>query len=187
VKIACYKGTSFQSKAIRFLTRSEYSHAAFLFDEQTEDAVHELLRTYPARVNGIQHIYRGAVVEAWSPTVRSTFSLSREHTPGTQVDIFDFCAPFTRELWPLRIDQEKDLVMALAAEIGTPYDWKDVFRFVTRRPGDLDRRWFCSELVFAKCLAINRPLFERTKAWEVPPGWLPRSPYLKWTKTVITK
>jgi len=62
--IALYKGKSWLSKAIRWQTRGEYSHAAWLCPD-------------------------GAVYEAWSRggVVRSK-DLSEIHTPGTEIDLF---------------------------------------------------------------------------------------------------
>lgn len=154
MQIALYKGTSFVSKCIRFVTRSEYSHAAIILRD-------------------------GSVVEAWQPVVRRVASLSEQHTPGTEVEVFNFRDPLT--------DAEEDAAEKfLLGELGTPYDYKSVLRFITRRPGNLDDHWFCSELAFAACLEARQALFHWTDPWEVPPDWLARSPLLRFGYRHIT-
>ena len=64
IKIIAYKGRSLTSKAIKLLTRSEYSHVAFMFDD-------------------------GSVVEAWdNHGLRKVSSISEQHSPNTEVDVF---------------------------------------------------------------------------------------------------
>lgn len=65
MQIALYQGTSWISKAIRWQTRGQYSHAAIMFDD-------------------------GSIIEAWHNPgyVREQYSLSDGHTPGIVVDIY---------------------------------------------------------------------------------------------------
>jgi uncharacterized protein YycO len=176
MKVALYQGTSTLSRTIRFITRSPYSHAAFVFDEQTSQvARHVHFRgAYP-----FSYIDDGSVVEAWSSGVRNVSSISVCHDPCTMVHLFDFDPLLTPE-------EEKWMLLALSSEIGWPYDWKGVFRFITRRPGNLDRAWFCSELVFHVSSAAGRRLLNNTQAWEVPPDWLARVPGLRLAQTLRT-
>jgi hypothetical protein len=168
MRIALYQGISLISRAIRWQTRSQYSHAALLLDD-------------------------GSVIEAWQPEVRhvlpcapggtvdSLSSLSEQHTPGTVVDIFEFnCA----------LSEEENLRLEYFAkqDIGIPYDYRGVSRFVTRFGNGPKRgHLFCSEQVFWRCKQIGRPLLDRTEAWRVPPDWIARSPHLNLTKTITTK
>lgn len=69
--IALYKGISLLSRLIRWYSRSEYSHAAWI-DPDT-----------------------GACYEAWTNGVRMVPSFESCHTPGTHVDIF--ATPANRE------------------------------------------------------------------------------------------
>jgi uncharacterized protein YycO len=161
MRIALYQGKSLISRAIRWQTRSPYSHAAFLLDD-------------------------GSVIEAWQPVVRWVFpqgkksALSAQHTPGTKVDLFEFICPLTRE--------EKTKLEYLARrDVGTPYDYRSIVRFLTRDKGDASKRkLFCSEQVFSRCQQIGRPLLDRTEAWRVPPDWIPRSPLLRLSDSIIT-
>ena len=61
--IALYRGRSWVSKAIRWQTRSVYSHAAWVMGD-------------------------GSVIEAWQSGVRHVANLSVAHTPKTVVDLF---------------------------------------------------------------------------------------------------
>jgi uncharacterized protein YycO len=155
MRFACYKGRSRISRAIRFLTRSEYSHIGLLLDD-------------------------GRLVEAWDGAgVRITANLSDAHTPGTEVDVFGFAQPLT----PAEGAGMRDF---LFAQVGQPYDWRGVFRFVTRRNPGAESDWFCSELAFQAALEGGRLLFNGTAAWEVPPDWIPRSTALRFEYRTIT-
>lgn len=70
MKILAYRGKSLISKAIRFQTRSKYSHIAVMLDD-------------------------GSVIEAWHKGgVRKSPSFSTLHSPGTKVDVFRIDADF---------------------------------------------------------------------------------------------
>jgi uncharacterized protein YycO len=64
-------------------------------------------------------------------------------------------------------------------QLGKGYDYPGVFGFVARADIENKDRWFCSELVFAACLKAGVELLGRTKAGEVSPGLLARSPLLE--------
>jgi hypothetical protein len=81
----------------------------------------------------------------------------------------------------------------LTLQLGKPYDYRMVVRFVpllfdllpwvnerrqraTRRSAG---RWFCSELVFAALEKAKVSLFARTLPWQVSPDFLSRSPLLR--------
>jgi uncharacterized protein YycO len=176
--IAQYKGVGFPSREIRFVTRSQYSHSAFLFDAVTERACQKMLKA-GADLGGIQHILAGSVVEAWMPEVRNVASISSQHQSGVNVDVFKLVDPLT-------LAEEMALITFLVPEMGTPYNLRDVIRFVTKRPGNLDNSWFCSELVYAGLQKVHRNILVSTPAWMVPPDWIPRSPLLTYAYTVKT-
>lgn len=177
--IANYQGRSFTSKAIRFLTRSKYSHSAFLFDAHTEKIAIKLINR-GEDMRKLEHIHEGAVAEAWEPGgVRNTESLSDGHTRGTPVDLYELAVPLTD-------DEEERLILLLIEIMGEPYDWKNVLRFITKRPGGANSDWFCSEMVTDRLSEVGRKLFQRTAAWEVPPDWVPRSTILKFKEATVT-
>lgn len=157
MRIACYKGKSFVSKLIRWFTRSDYSHVAFLLDD-------------------------GSVIEAWEKGgVLHNASLRTKHTPKTEVDIFEIVPPLTLNeeadlIGNIRDELGKDYdywaVMRFLTRQGKP-------------PG-VGEKWFCSEFVFEMLHKIGRVLFVNTEPWEVQPGWIPRSTVLKWDRTIVT-
>jgi len=64
-------------------------------------------------------------------------------------------------------------------KIGAGYDYRAIFRFMSRRKHKVNTKWFCSELVFValQCAGVN--LLERIPASHVSPGMLALSPLLK--------
>lgn len=73
-----------------------------------------------------------------------------------------------------------DLVEAfLQAQIGKPYDWPDLFGFLTRDGKNEDRgAWFCSELAFAAIEAGGITLLRDIPPYQVSPATLSLSPFL---------
>lgn len=155
MRVACYQGTSFQSRLIRWLTRSDYSHVAVVLRD-------------------------GRVVEAWDSGVRVVDSLSDQHTPGTLVDVFEFTPALTEE-------QEAAGERYLLSRVGRKYDWKNVFRFVTKRQGQDNDRDFCSELLANTAQVMGVNLFNRTPAWMIPPDWVPRSLAMRFVAREVTR
>ena len=176
MRIALYRGTSPVSRAIRWMTRSQWSHAAFVFDEASAKAVESLT---PACRGRLPSIGVGTTIEAWQGGMKCSPSISTLHTSGTVVDLFEFTVPLNA--W-----EEEALVRWLAARIGAPYNYRDVLRFVTRRRGNLNGRLFCSEAIAQACIDIMRPIFRVTESWRVPPDWLGRTTNLRFIKTVVT-
>jgi uncharacterized protein YycO len=80
------------------------------------------------------------------------------------------------------VDEERlaELQNFLTAQVGKPYDWTMVLRFISRRQESRKSKgkWFCSELVFAALNKGGCNLFKRTEPWEVSPGLIARSPCL---------
>lgn len=78
-------------------------------------------------------------------------------------------------------EQEKAIAAFLNAQIGKPYDYTMVARFLTRRQQSRAQsgKWFCSELVYAALARAGIPLLRATEPWEVSPGLLARSPLLR--------
>jgi uncharacterized protein YycO len=77
--------------------------------------------------------------------------------------------------------QQQVITSFLQSQVGKPYDYTMVARFLTRR--QVTRRssgkWFCSELVFAAFRHAGVPLLERVEPWAVSPGMLAHSPLLE--------
>lgn len=109
------------------------------------------------------------VVEAWQKSGVRIYRPTR-HERTTQMDLHDV------EVTP----QEQEAIYSWASsQVGKKYDWKSVFRFVTRRRGVHEDTWFCSEFVFQAFHLAGVDLLARTPAWRVDPGLLARSPLLK--------
>lgn len=89
------------------------------------------------------------VWESWMPAgVRKVDHYLDGHTPGTPVDVFavDGDVPWVA-VWDF-----------CHAQQGAGYDWRGVFRFLSRRPAPVNGRWFCSELVAAAFIEASLPL-----------------------------
>jgi uncharacterized protein YycO len=142
VTIYAWRGVSWISAAIRWQTRSEYSHVAI--------ALGGVL--YEARE------FRGTIkraVEVADLREADRFTL-RAHPAPEQVQCM-------REF--------------LEKQVGKPYDYRMVARFISRLQETRKSRgkWFCSELVFAALQVGGVHLLARTEPWEVSPGLLTRS------------
>lgn len=160
IGIALYRGVSMVSRLIRFQTRSEYSHAAFILlgdDVRAGDGV-----AGP----------RSRVFEAWHVGgVDGWHAASKRHTPGTQVDVFRL----DPELTPA---EEQELLAWLDLQRGKRYDFRGVWRFVSRKEPDYTKRWFCSALVFGGLAHVGRRTLERIQANCVSPALLALSTHL---------
>jgi uncharacterized protein YycO len=79
---------------------------------------------------------------------------------------------------PVTPAQETCIVNFLEDQLGKPYDYTMVIRFITREQESRASRgkWFCSELVFAAFQQAGIDLLARTEPWEVSPGLLGRTP-----------
>lgn len=91
---------------------------------------------------------------------------------GEEVDLFHV------EMSATQMEEAADFALA---QLGKPYDYTMVARFVSRR--DASRassgKWFCSELVYASLQVAGVSLLRDTQPWEVSPGLLARSPLLR--------
>jgi uncharacterized protein YycO len=179
IQIAQYRGRSKISRAIRILTYSQYSHSALRFTT----AVRVL------RGDREYFIRSGTVIEAWTGGVRLVDSLDAQHQPGTTVDLFELRNPLDE-------DRLQRLAAFLVSQIGKPYDYINVVRFLpfvhgwiaTPPPEAWNRSHvFCSELVMRAFAEVKVWLLERVPAWKVSPGLIAYSPLLKQTDTVITR
>jgi uncharacterized protein YycO len=120
MKVLLYRGKSCVSKAIQLQTRSPYSHVAIEFsDGKIIEAWH----------TGGKHF--------WSGTVRWIDSPWDGHDPATPIDVY---------LIDGLLDEQAAQEYA-SLQIGKAYDFKAVFRFLSRRQSPHeDGKWFCSEL-----------------------------------------
>jgi len=77
------------------------------------------------------------------------------------------------------LDGQWSMVVEFArSQVGKPYDWRSVFRFLTREKAGTPGRWFCSELVVA-ALERGGVRLLNMPAWAVAPGHLAWSTRLR--------
>lgn len=97
--------------------------------------------------------------------------------PGERVD---FCSA------GISADQEEAVIEFARRQLGKPYDYTMVARFVTRRQATRATcgKWFCSELVYAAFHHAGVELLRDTEPWEVSPGLLARSPHLTYSHSL---
>ena len=119
------------------------------------------------------------IVEAWhNPAeVRVIGSLSEGHTRGTPVDIFE-----------IDIDSQQCLAVRdfLLDQVGKPYDFAGVLRFLSRREKNNPDKWFCSELAFSAFRYAQLNLLERIEPHHVDPVTMMTTPYARFIKQVTT-
>jgi hypothetical protein len=92
---------------------------------------------------------------------------------GERVDLF--------RVKGLTAEAEKVVLEFLWEQMGKPYDYTMVARFISRRQEERESsgKWFCSELVFAALAKAGVKLLERIEPWAVSPGVLALSPRLE--------
>jgi uncharacterized protein YycO len=155
VQLAFFKGRSLTSRAIRWITWGEYSHVGIFFPETD------------------------MIVEAWHYGGVLMNRFGRRHTPGTEVDIYEF----------VKHPDEKQLIQGiryLYSQMGKPYDFAGVFGFLTRRDNESREKIFCSELAFEFCLSMGiKPL--EIPSYKVNPSNLAASPSFKKFRTRHTR
>ncbi len=148
-RVILYQGTSIIDRLVRLQTRSKYSHAAIALTPAGGEFTHTYESTWKTGVH---------------------------------------CRNFSRADWSadwfiieLRQDQYDKLKnwLDLWVNQNARYDTIAICRFLTRRRGKSDTRWFCSELVFAALQHVGITLLRDTEAWEVSPGLLSKSPLLE--------
>jgi uncharacterized protein YycO len=150
MRLCLHQGKGFVSSAIRWQTRSKYSHASLLFGD-------------------------GLVIEAREFIgVHATKLLPRQ---GEAIEIFEVQATAR---------QESVMRHYALSQVGKPYDYISIARFLTREPVREWQRndWFCSELAFETFRIAEIHLLQNIAAWAVNPGMLSLSPLLRWKDTI---
>ena len=82
------------------------------------------------------------------------------------------------EVTGMTAEQWAEAVEFCQSQLGMPYDWRSVFKFMTRTPARENGKWFCSELVFRAIERTYIRLLQMTAEY-VNPGHLGASPYLR--------
>jgi len=141
-RILLFRGKGPISRAIRWQTRSQYSHAAL-------------------------QLPSGAIVESW----QGAGVQYREDVSYANVDAFTVPS-MTKDQWIVA-------AQFCLSHIGDRYDYRGVFRFLTRVKPRWDNRWFCSELVFEALQQAGCRLLHNVTSGQVSPAMLSLSPLLK--------
>lgn len=154
--IALYRGISPISRAIRFFTWSDYSHASYVRDD------------------------RSLEIESWHKGgVRERSVLGEGHPPCTKIDLFRINASSDQ----VRLIEG---FLRSQVGKGYDYRGVVHFISRRDEELRGQERWFCSELVFAAHAHAGIHLLARVPAWKVSPGLLSMSPLLdyigsRWT------
>lgn len=125
------------------------------------------------------HAVTGVCVEAWPGGVQASPNFGTIHTKGTSVDFFRVIGATT--------EQESEAYCYMLDQVGKKYDYMGVLHFITRKEGNNQKRWFCSELVFKAYQKAGINLLERIHPDKVYPGMLAYSPRLEYVCTKKTK
>jgi hypothetical protein len=149
----------FPSQIIKWITWEEISHVALMFPEE-----------------------RGVVWEAWNEGgVRTTASLSDQHTAGTEVVV---------KYIDVSQGQYDRILQAVVSQKGKPYDWKGCLRFspvfrlfMSSVPDyEVQDRWFCSCLL-SWCLRQGFIVLQDEAPNKMSPGNVMESPVPKYVDT----
>ncbi len=148
------KSDSAMGRLIRWQTRSPWSHALLVYGPDGRSDQWQVIEAV-----------------AGKGVIQRPFDIRGE---DHQVTLFRVCHP--------RAAEHEDRVIAFAQrQVGKPYDWTMVIRFVTRKQEarESSGKWFCSEMAYAALWYNGLSLLRDTKPWEVSPGLLARSPALE--------
>ena len=150
--IALHRGTGFIARAIRWQTRSVYSHASVLLEESE--------MVIEARE------FQGVRVVMWNDVVAS----------GEVVDLFR-----VRDISAEQEKVVREFLWEQMGK-GYDYTMVARFVSRRQEERASSGKWFCSELVFAALAKAGVKLLERIEAWEVSPGVLRLSTRLEETE-----
>jgi uncharacterized protein YycO len=140
-------GNDLISRLIRWQTRGDYSHVAIELENATI----------------IEAWHKGGVLHH-----PDAAAFAKIH-PGAIV------TPFTiRDISSKKMTKARNFLLG---EVGKPYDFRAVFRFVSRVPATKNNRWFCSELAAAAFAHAGMPLLHQEPE-HISPRDLAMSPFL---------
>ncbi len=115
------------------------------------------------------------VIEAWHVGgVRKLATPFVGHDLKTVIDVYNITEDF----------DEETVLKFLQKQLGKSYDFRSVFRFLTREKVVNDDKWFCSELI---CEAFSKgglPLLKNISCSMVSPRDVSISPYLEFEREI---
>ncbi len=128
-------------------------------------------RTWRDYSHAALEIHADEIIDAWKRGVRVIETPHEGHDPETIIHAF--------RVPPLTDEQRMAIKYFAREQVGRPYDYRGVLRFISRRdPRRQNKKWFCSELVFEAFLRAGIELLARVPSHRVSPGDLALSPLL---------
>lgn len=76
-------------------------------------------------------------------------------------------------------DQWETAIKFAKSQLGKKYDFRSIFRFLSKRKAPDNSKWFCSELVYAALTVAGVELLRNIESSEVSPAILSYSPKLR--------
>lgn len=154
-RLLFFRGTDLISAAIRWQTRSHYSHVAVSIERTPFDA-HVVIEAYPGKGVRERRVEAAELIKY-------------------DVHEYEFRQP------TMTAFESSILLNFLRMQVGKPYDYLGVARFLTRsKDSDLvNRKWFCSELAAAAFKHAHHPLLNVEESWKISPALLAMSPLLR--------
>lgn len=176
MKLLLYKGLSLVSKAIQLQTRSDYSHAAAYLEQDV------------VLSNG-DAFMKGTTWEAWhvggprrvdnlwlgGGQVRRLSNPWIDHDIKTEIEVWGFK--------PYLGFSDEIAIRYLESQVGKEYDFRNVFRFVSRKKPAYNRKLFCSEYFSTMSNQAGVKLLNLAPA-QTAPCHLSWSPHLKYERTI---
>ena len=167
VYFLAYRGRSPLSRLIRFLTAGDYSHIGLAVVREGGELAPWGLR-HGARPE-LELGAWGRWYRPWEARIR-VLEIDEAHTPGTPVDLFRL---------PCTEAEARGILDFYRKHLGAGYDFLGALTSLVRPVGEDKRRWFCSEIAYAACLAAGVRLLNETRPHKVTPRIFALSPYLK--------
>jgi hypothetical protein len=86
-----------------------------------------------------------------------------------KIDVFSF---------QINTEQKDKMLELMRRTLGEKYDWGHIFKFITRRRGSHNSRWFCSEHFLYHAQAVEVEILN-TDPWLADPGDIVKSPNIR--------
>jgi len=166
VFIGASKGISLGSKLIRYWQFGfPYTHIFYIIDENPFSNNPEIIEAWHQPILKGGGVYR--------------CKLSQNHTIGTEYTIFSVEVSYS---------QKQKIEEFLKKQIGKKYDFIGLLAFPFRmKKLAKNKRWFCSELIFAAFLFAGVELLKYTEPQEVSPRLLLKSTRLIFERNQVLK
>lgn len=166
IRYAQFRGRGTASTLIRWQTDSIWSHTGGI--PRDNSFVESWVK------GGVSHVEEKGIDLLENDLIKC---LSKNHKPGTIVDIFGIVAT------PTQADVFEEFIIS---QVGEKYDKMAILRFVTRKPYALNNKWFCSELISKGLVKAGIHLQERILCYKMSPQLCGISPLGIPIRSVVT-